>query len=197
MWVSVGVLGLATVVQIVQIARRKASAVVTGWFIWSQVNVVSWWAQKQAGSTTLELIVPLGQLMSTSLLFFVTVGVITSRGSWFKKATWDFGWGDLGAILCCAAGTYGMVRFDNPFVAIGCNVLANISGVVPMYQKGKKQPNKVTGFYWFLRGVSCCAAGALFMVPVINWAGLIPQFTGYVIACAMLWARIKGNRLAL
>lgn len=193
LWLSLMALGIATIVEVIQMIRRRASTIITGWLIWSIVNLNSWVAQDKAGSTRLELWIPIGQLLSTTLLFVVTLGLIAWRGDWRKKETRNFGWGDGGAVVICLIGMGIMFLFDKPMAAIICNMLANVAGLAPVLWRARKSPGPVTRPYWLLRGTSSSLAGSMFMIPSVNIAGLIPQGTGILISWLMLFTSGHGR----
>lgn len=184
--VSAGTLICATFFQGRDILKGSKVAIPTGWLIWTAVNVVSFTAQQNAGSTDLELWVPGVQLLSTMSLFFVTAAAIIWRGAWQQKHDRHIGWGDALAIACCFVGIVGWLILQDPLVAIWGNVAANLAGLWPMLVRAWRHPAKVTPAYWGLRGISTTFATGVFLVNGFHLAGFIPQVTGLAIAGCML-----------
>lgn len=186
MGVSVGTLIFATFFQGRDILQGSKVAIPTGWLIWAAVNVVSFTAQQDAGSTDIELLIPGIQLFSTLALFFVTAAAILWRGAWQHKQDRHIDWGDTLAIACCFVGIVGWLIWQDPLVAIWGNVAANLAGLWPMLARAWRHPAKVIPAYWGLRGISTIFATGVFLTNDFHLAGFIPQVTGLVIAGSML-----------
>src|SRR5258708_543353 len=101
---SVLMLQVATCIQTRGMLRGSKSAAITGWFIWTAVNVVSLLAQFDAGSTLLELCIPASQLLSTLALLLVAAYVVIRRDRWRDGSDKPINSFDLLALAACVIG---------------------------------------------------------------------------------------------
>lgn len=193
---SVAMLGLATFFMWRKIVREPKPDSPVGWLIWSVVSFVTLAALVKAGATPLQLLIPLSQLLSTTVLLIVTCVVIWRRGIWRDEKYRRPKDEDLFALGCCVAGVGAWVGFgiDHPMIAIVGNVAANIAGLLPMLIGAWEHPERTTPVYWGFRGVSTAFAASVFIVGGLNPAGVIPQVTGLVIAGSMLAVYLGRQR---
>jgi hypothetical protein len=150
--VLAGLLGVATMVPYVRDTIRGATRPHRGtWVIWTSLAIVVWLSQRADGASW-SLLLASGQVLLNGVVVFVAV----RRGEGGVSAT------DTLLLALAGAGVVGWLVADEPSVAIGCVIVADLIAIGLMAPKTYRDPSSETLAMYAGAGVAgALAAGAV------------------------------------
>lgn len=174
MW-AVPLLGAATLVMIWAMIKKDAPRVSGGWLVSTLVNLASALAQLASEPGSLALIMPLVQLGSTAIIFFV---------AWYKKRGVELTKFDMRFLALAGLGLVLWWTIEEPLLAVVACVVANVASTMPQLRSARLNPQTTPAWYWLLRAI----ANSLAALAV--WGGhlesSLPQTVG-VVMCSLVW----------
>jgi hypothetical protein len=121
------------------------------WLIWGVLAVVACISQRADGASW-SILMAATQAVLTGLVFLVAI----------RHGEGGMSWIDVSLIAVACAGVVGWMVADEPLVAVGCVIVADLSAAAMMTPKAYRDPGSETLTMYALAGVGgALAAGAV------------------------------------